>query len=282
MHMIHRIRSWKGRFAERFRRARVYFSFYVNRPFQSPHHLSKPVIISLTSYPKRFNVLHLTLRSLLAQKMKADKVVLWLYHKDVDALPKSVLRLRKEGLDIEVTEKDLKSYTKLIPSLRTYKGCYLVTADDDLYYPPDWLKVLVEGCDETKTEVVCHRAHYIRMNDNGYPLPYAEWDFDTSFDSADPYVFPTGVAGTLYPPDCFSPEVLNESSFLKLAPHADDIWFYSMFRKNRISCRKVGKRFDIKNWYGTQDDALWKNNLEKGHNDVQLQKIIDVYGKPFV
>lgn len=278
--MIHRISSWKGRLAERSRRARVYFSFYVNRPFQSPHHLSKPVIISLTSYPERFNVLHLTLRSLLAQKVKADKVVLWLYHKDVNALPKSVLRLRNKGLDIEVTEKDLKSYKKLIPSLRTYKGCYLVIADDDLYYPPDWLKVLVEGYDETKTEVVCHRAHYIRTNDNGYPLPYAKWDFETSFDSADPYVFPTGGAGTLYPPDCFSPEVLNESFFLKLAPHADDIWFYSMFRKNGFVCRKAGKRFFIKTWKGTQVGALWKANINKGENDKQMKNIINVYGNP--
>jgi len=278
--MTRSIKRWKSRFAERFRRVKVYYFFYLKRLHQTSHHLSKPVIVSLTSYPERYNVLHLTLMSLLTQDVQADMLVLWVHHKDFDLLPDAVVRLQRKGLVIEVTDEDIKSYTKLIPSLRKYKDCFLVTADDDVCYSREWLEVLLEGYVESSKEVVCHRAHLIRLDENGHPLPYADWEFDTTLSVADPRVFPTGVAGVLYPPQCFDPEVLNVSALVQLAPDADDIWFYSMFRRNRFLGRKVEGRFAVKTWSGTQNNALWRKNLTKKQNDRQLHNIIEVYGKP--
>ncbi|MFD2440114.1 hypothetical protein ACFSS8_08530 [Paracoccus kondratievae] len=44
----------------------------------APHGLRAPLIVSLTSYPARFASLHLVLRSVLQQTVRADRVILWL------------------------------------------------------------------------------------------------------------------------------------------------------------------------------------------------------------
>ncbi|BBA48039.1 hypothetical protein BBJK_01506 [Bifidobacterium bifidum LMG 13195] len=40
------------------------------------------IIVSMTSYPARINTVHLAIRSLLAQKVLPDKIVLWLCKSD--------------------------------------------------------------------------------------------------------------------------------------------------------------------------------------------------------
>ena len=39
----------------------------------------KRIIVSLTSYPARYESLHLVVESMLKQKLKANKVILYLY-----------------------------------------------------------------------------------------------------------------------------------------------------------------------------------------------------------
>ena len=55
------------------------------------HSLDKELIVSLTSYPKRFDILPITIQSLLNQTVKPDRIILWLYEKDYFRLPASAL-----------------------------------------------------------------------------------------------------------------------------------------------------------------------------------------------
>ena len=81
------------------------------------------LIVSLTTHPARINYVHYTINTLLTQKLKPDKIILWLeeenFPKGESELPQQLLRLKDLGLTIEWCEK-LKSYTKLIPALRKY------------------------------------------------------------------------------------------------------------------------------------------------------------------
>lgn len=45
-------------------------------------HRRPRIIVSMTSYPARINTVHLAIRSLLAQKVLPDKIVLWLCKSD--------------------------------------------------------------------------------------------------------------------------------------------------------------------------------------------------------
>lgn len=82
------------------------------------------IIVSLTSFPARINMVHETIDTLLEQTLKPDKIVLWLTKNqfpngDKD-LPSNLLRQKKFGLEIEYYEENIKSYTKLLPSLQKY------------------------------------------------------------------------------------------------------------------------------------------------------------------
>src|SRR5690606_34955355 len=54
------------------------------------HALPGRLIVSLTSYPARFKGLAKTLRTLLAQTVRPDRLILWVAHSDVIKLPKEV------------------------------------------------------------------------------------------------------------------------------------------------------------------------------------------------
>lgn len=58
------------------------------------------IIVSLTSFPDRMNTIHMCLRSLLSQKMKPDKIILYLSKEQFEntEIPKKVLNLKQYGL----------------------------------------------------------------------------------------------------------------------------------------------------------------------------------------
>src|SRR6056297_1722336 len=61
------------------------------RPLNVKNHgLPGELIVSLTSYPKRFKTLPLTLASILNQSVKPNKVILWIAYEDKSKLPKKV------------------------------------------------------------------------------------------------------------------------------------------------------------------------------------------------
>ena len=166
-----------------------------------PHRLPFELIVSLTSYPKRYGTLAKTLKSLLDQTIAADRTILWIAYDDVDALPAEVRLLAQHGLEIRLCT-DLGSYKKLVPSLIEYPEAAIVTADDDLYYPPDWLQSLADAAAQDPTVVIAHRCHIALLNNDGTLCDYDKWSMDTSARSEGDggLLFPTGGAGVLYPP----------------------------------------------------------------------------------
>lgn len=142
------------------------------------------LIVSLTSYPLRIPTLHYTLYSLFTQTLKPHKIILWLsrdefLYKEKD-LPQSVLRFTNYGLQIRWCEGNIKSYKKLIPTLREYADCIIVTADDDVCYPHDWLLRLYSAYKTAPQYIHCHRAHRIIFDENGEILPYMKWQLRIS------------------------------------------------------------------------------------------------------
>jgi len=103
-----------------------------------PHGLSRRLVVSLTSFPGRFDTLMPTLESLLFQTMRPDAVQLWIAHEDVARLPDAVRQLEPLGLDVRACA-DMRSYKKIVPALAEEPESLIVTADDDIWYWPSWL-----------------------------------------------------------------------------------------------------------------------------------------------
>ena len=102
-----------------------------------PNLTNKKIIVSLTSYPARIDVVNTTIESILNQSLKANRIILWLApeqfpNKEKD-LPDKLIKLKKYGLIIDWYH-DIGSYKKLIPTLKLYPNDIIVTADDDVLY----------------------------------------------------------------------------------------------------------------------------------------------------
>lgn len=260
-------------------------------PMPSEDSMRTPkLIVSLTSFPERIPDLFFCLYSLINQTTKPDLLILWLAeeqfpNKEKD-LPKRILDLKKYGLTIRWC-KDLKSYKKLIFSLKEYPSDIIVTADDDIYYPENWLELLYNSYLQEPQHIHCHRAHRITFDESGKLDQYTNWTFCITTSDASYLNFCTTGGGVLYPPGALYADVFNEELFTKLCPTADDIWFWAMATLNHTKIRVVDNNlsnliyinpeieFGIKN--GT---SLWQVN--KQENDAQLMNIYTYYkGKSF-
>lgn len=241
-----------------------------------PHGLSTELVVSLTSYPARFAMLPLTLRCLLSQSVRPNRVVLWLAHEHMALLPGAVTRLCEHGLEVRPSA-DLGSYKKIVPALAAFPQATIVTADDDLYFPADWLARLVGAWKHRPDSLPCHRAHRMRHDAAGKLQPDRQWDFDIADSPADGGIFPTSGAGVLYPPGAFDKDVGREDLFGELCPFADDIWLYWMARRKGWRFRKVGPVQRLVTWELSQASALSHYNLDQGGNDLQLNRVIMHY-----
>ena len=244
-----------------------------------PHWLPGRLVVSLTSYPKRFKGLATTLKTLLSQEVRPDFVVLWIYKDDAHLLPPNVLRLRSKGLSIRIVDVDMRSYLKLVPALTEFDDAYIVTADDDIYYPRDWLSMLVSAVKLERREVVGLRGRWIEFEADGSFAPYTSWKFLEKETPASARVLLTGVGGTLYPPNCFPAEVADVKKFLSLSPSTDDLWFYFLLRKNGYVSRKVGGWIPSEIVEGSQQQSLWAIN-EGGENDRAWNRLVQAFGYP--
>ena len=242
------------------------------------HGLPAPLIVSLTSYPARYGTLSWTLRALLRQSVQPDKVILWLDKGDESSLPTEVMALKSEGLEVAICP-DWRSYKKIIPTLQAWPDAFIVTADDDVYYPHDWLKGLVTAASGT-AQVACHRAHRVSLDENGLPRPYGEWAHNISSPEQSPLVFLTGVMGVIYAPGVFHPDILRHDLFTELSPGSDDVWLYWMHRLAGVETQKIGNRARILEWNGSQTQSLRAENVTGFGNDRAIKAMLGKYGWP--
>ena len=222
------------------------------------------IILSLTTYPARINIVEKTIKSILRQSLKPDEIILWLapeqFPKREAELPKTLLNLQKKGLTI-CWYKDIRSYKKLIPTLLKYPNDIIITADDDVIYKRDCIKNLYETYIENPNCVIAHKYAYHFGTEN---------------------LCPAGYGGVLYPPNCLYKDIVNENLFMKLAYDNDDVWFGMMAilaGTKVIKCKKASKPRYIKNSQKSRF-CLYKKN----HNGItgtreKVRLVCDYYSE---
>ena len=246
------------------------------------------IIVSLTSFPERINEVKFTIYSLLNQKLKPDKLVLWLasdeFKNKEEDLPVSLLNLTKNGLSIRWYEKNIKSYKKLIPSLKSFPNSIIVTADDDIFYPENWLFDLFEEHKMHPLDVICTRSRKIFINEDNTIAEYNKWIISKNEEKSSFFNFFTGAGGVLYPPNSLDERVLNEELAMELCPSTDDIWFWAMtvlngrkikLIKNNLSSLTFLNPFRELNL--NNQKALWKVNVGNNENDIQIKILFEKF-----
>lgn len=244
------------------------------------------IIVSLTSFPARIHEIHFTIYSLLTQSLKPDMVVLWLgveeFPNRENDLPDSLLQLRNNGLTIKWCN-DIKSYKKLLPALKEYPDDIIITVDDDIFYLRDTVKNLYTAYCKNPQYIHCLRAHRVAFGLNGNIKPYNSWEKCIKHVKPSYENFFTGVGGVLYPPHIFSDEIFNQDVFMKLAPRADDVWFWAMAVINHVQVNVVDSGFYLiyispERDLGLNDEpTLWSLNKLADGNDLQIAAVLKYY-----
>ncbi|MDR2602882.1 MAG: class I SAM-dependent methyltransferase [Spirochaetaceae bacterium] len=233
-------------------------------------------IITLTSYGERVEKsVFYAVCSLLSQSEAPEKIVLYLAHGT--EIPRKLEELKRCGLEIRFCD-DLKSYKKLVPALLEFPDDVLITADDDIFYPRKWLKALKAAYIENPRAIHCHRAHEIRVYEDGSLRPYSEWNFMSAGFCCNESVFPTTGGGVLYPPHSLDGRCTDEKLFLKLAPKADDVWFWAMANLKGTECAVIKNGFNAASEVVPNDqNGLCVSNVNGGGNDRQLKAVVEAF-----
>lgn len=245
------------------------------------------LIVSMTSFPERIAEIKYAIYSLVCQTLRPQKIILWLaenqFPNKTKDLPSDLLAFEKYDLEIKWCE-DLRSYKKLVPSLINFPDYFVATADDDIYYDNTWLEKLWMTHLKNPDHVVCHVAKVVEFDADKKIIPFTKWKRNIKDDHPRFLNVQLGAGGVLYHKKFMHEDVCTKELFQKLAPFADDIWFYFMAILNNTpicvaenSCDNV-KYVNPYREYGFEKGyTLLEDNVNNGGNDRQFKNVLEHY-----
>ncbi|WP_137222060.1 hypothetical protein [Shewanella sp. MEBiC00475] len=241
-----------------------------------------PIIISLTSYAERINVVHLVVESLKKQTYQVDKIVLWLDETELTRpqLPQALVALEDELFEVRFCP-NYKSYKKLVPSLVAFSDAHIITFDDDIIIPTNVVEAFVDAHQRHSNAVIASRGRLMMTDEHGAFEGYDKWTLlNNDTEVMAPFsIIPIGYGGVLYPNGGLDSEVINVDQFSALANNADDIWFKCMSLLKHtptvILPRSVSDKFKVIE--NTQEIALYLTVNTDDRNGKCLQAIAQAY-----
>jgi len=245
------------------------------------------IIVSLTTHGRRLYEVYLAIESIMQGSIKPNRIILWL-SKNIQGkpLPHTLVNQMNRGLEVRYTE-DIGPYTKLIPALKENPDAVIITIDDDIIYPYDTIELLLSANLKYPKCICANRILDVSLDNRGKPTSISTWKELTDADRISKLNFFEGVGGVLYPPHCFTSEVLNQSVYREICPTADDIWFNCMAmlaKTSVVSANFHYSHFPILINESIQDSALWRINNEDfpALNDKQLSAVMSKYNLSYV
>lgn len=182
------------------------------------------------------------------------------------------------NLEIQIVE-NLGPAKKLIPTLLLQKDLPIVTIDDDLHYPPNFISKVLDEYKLFPNCIIAGRAHKILFDDEGDILPYSEWHGETSAENGpSKELFPTGVGMVLYPQKSLHIDVLDTDTYKENCFYNDDFWFYFQGRRAGTLVRRVPFAIELKYIPDSQEVGLYHENRKR--NEVYLKNLVNLYGNP--
>lgn len=232
-------------------------------------------VVSLTSFGVRARTVAFTIESIARGERLPSRLLVWLDEPGLLELPPPMLRrLQRRGVEVLPTQNwgPHKKYYPFVASQDTF-DVPLVTADDDVLYPADWLSKLWERYLADTESVHCHRARVATLSQGRFD-PYASWR-ECATDAPSHLHFSIGMAGVLLPPRLLQALKRSGSAFEATCPRTDDIWLN--LHAQRIGARVRQARAEPSYFMllpGTQKVGLLHANVEGG-NDAALAAVYE-------
>ncbi|MGJ8593506.1 MAG: glycosyltransferase family A protein [Aquaticitalea sp.] len=229
------------------------------------------VIISFTTIPSRISEIERMIDSICNQTLKPESILLW--------IPKTYKRIQQEvvvpdfiknsPIEIKLCD-DVGPFTKLYYTLKQEwenKECIIVTVDDDVYYPPEFLKNLIKYVRKYPDQAIGYRGRVLKDKLN---YSTSKKYFGSPKRKPLKVDIITGTWGAAYRVKFFDDHIFNDeiinSNFM-----VDDIWITGNLAKNNVG-RIILKNIGIKLISEIHEiDPLWKINRETDNNNKLLE-----------
>ena len=103
------------------------------------------IIVSLTSYQKRFDTINIVIDSILNGNLVPNKIVLTLFSKDIVFIPKKIYDyLIENKIILIIVDIDIKSHKKYFYVMQKYPYDIIITIDDDIIYEKKQLNFYIK------------------------------------------------------------------------------------------------------------------------------------------
>jgi hypothetical protein len=228
------------------------------------------LVVTMTTHGSRIDTVYLAIESIARGTSRPHRLALWLDDPTL-VVPARVKRLQKRGLEVRVVDAGLKVHTKYYPYTvsRDPHEFALVTSDDDILYPPEWLESLNSRHKSSPSSIICYRAHTIALSPDGI-APYATWSPCTTTEPSF-LTFGTSVSGQLFPPEFLDYVRGVGDAFLHTAANNDDIWLHHLAVSSGTRVSQVTSHPQHFPFVpGTQSSGLYFSNFWGDANDRQI------------
>lgn len=253
-----------------------FFRFYFIKKKLIYNEAKCKYIISFTSFPSRMNKLWLVIESMINQKNVAEDYMIILYlseeqfpHKKND-LPTKIKKQIERGLIVKFMPDDLKSHKKYIYSFHDYSDRCIITIDDDLLYLDDFLSELIKAHTKYPETVIANRAREIKQGET-----YLKWPLIYKKQILLKNVLTTNGAGTLFPPNSYDIQLVDENIVKKICFTADDLWLSFICRIKSPYVFYIGGNIECIDLELHQKESLKNinNDTQINANDNQITSI---------
>ena len=269
---------------------RVNYDLHVRKRISVSPNVEPMLMVTLTSYGHRLrHSVQYTLYSILKQKIRPGKIVLWIDAGEFDSekIPAGLQVLQKYGVEIREYPPKIRSYKKLIPALEQFPEYHHIIVDDDLYYSSNFISTLWEEHQKAPKTILSLAVTIPLFAEDGKTIiPYKQWRQYVAPCKQLEYhpktLMQLGYGGIFYPQGTFDEEVFKASVFTKLCPMADDLWFYIQSVRLGVPKRvPIGSKVK---YYQTDlirqvvsKDRLHDTNYTQGQNNTQLDNLLEYY-----
>lgn len=249
--------------------------------------MSKKIVVSFTTHPKRINEACLMLETLFEQKKQADTIKLYLAREQFDNLEKDLpAKLRAYELEkkLEIIWcDDIKPHKKYFYEMQNNREDIIITVDDDILYSNDMILKLYRTYLAYPHAISTNVAHVMLESKVYGSMPYVSWikNYDKLILEPSMNLIAIGGGGILYPPACFSREYFNKEAIVETCLFGDDLWLKAMEIMEGIPVVVTSKFSPYAYIDGSQEVALWKQNIDDCGNDRQWDKVKTWFDKKY-
>ena len=235
------------------------------------------VIVSFTSYPKRFKYCCKVIDSILQNTIKPYKICLTVFKDEIEYIPEDLQQYIDNNIvELISAEEDLKCHLKYFYVMQKYRNNPIITIDDDCWHLNDMIESLLRV--KHKNCVIARRVHQKTYDKNNIVNPFNMWNHDVhnilipSFD-----LFAEGVGGVLYPPNILNitDDIIPE---IKQCLYNDDVYLNYLELKNNIPVAYAPNSRSHPYWIDdSQKYGLWLTRNKSDNENNETIKAVNLF-----